>query len=503
METSPSNINVFIDTNLKSKISQASSNVSRNLQWRIFLLSLIINDILMIGAAFRLAYLFRFELSIGVFRLDVNPSIVYYQTLVMVLTPIWLALFAISGLYNRHNLLGGTQEYSLVFNTTAIGMFLLISVSFLEPGFILSRGWMLLAWLFVFLLTSLGRFILRRVVYFLRQRGFFLNFAVIIGANNEGISLAEQLMRWKTSGLHILGFVDKKLPPGTPVIRQLHVLGSFEQLDRIIAQNNVEELILASSAISSRDKLMEIFRRYGVSGNVNVRMSSGLYEIITTGLNVREFAYVPLVGINKVRLTGVDQALKFALDYFLTLAGLILISPFLLIIALAVKLDSPGPVIYRRRVLGMNGREFDAFKFRTMYVNGDEILKDYPELEEELAQNHKLKQDPRITRVGRILRKSSLDELPQLFNVLKRDMSLVGPRMITREETNKYSKWKINLMTVRPGITGLWQVSGRSDVSYEDRVRLDMYYIRNWSIWLDLQLLLRTIPAVFWGHGAY
>jgi lipopolysaccharide/colanic/teichoic acid biosynthesis glycosyltransferase len=153
--------------------------------------------------------------------------------------------------------------------------------------------------------------------------------------------------------------------------------------------------------------------------------------------------------------------------------------------------------------MGVNGRQFDAFKFRTMRINGDEILAARPELKAELARTHKLRDDPRITRVGRLLRKFSLDELPQLLNVLKREMSLVGPRMISPAEMEKYNHWGINLLTVKPGITGLWQVSGRSDVSYEERVRLDMHYIRNWTIWLDLQILLQTIPVVVNGRGAY
>jgi lipopolysaccharide/colanic/teichoic acid biosynthesis glycosyltransferase len=180
-----------------------------------------------------------------------------------------------------------------------------------------------------------------------------------------------------------------------------------------------------------------------------------------------------------------------------------LISPFLLLIAIAIKLDSPGPVIHRRRVMGVNGRQFDAYKFRTMHVNGDEILNKYPALKLLLAKNHKLRNDPRITRVGEFLRRTSLDELPQLLNVLKREMSLVGPRMISPQEIEMYDQWDINLLTVPPGITGLWQVSGRADVSYEHRVRLDMHYIRNWSIWLDVQLLLQTIPAVIKARGAY
>jgi len=248
---------------------------------------------------------------------------------------------------------------------------------------------------------------------------------------------------------------------------------------------------------------MEIFKRYGVGSEVNVRMSSGLYEIITTGLTVKDFAYVPLVGVNPVRLTGMDRVMKTILDYTLTILGMTVVAPLLLIIALIIKLDSPGPVLHRRRVMGVNGRQYDAFKFRTMYVNGDKILAKYPELQTELAANHKLKNDPRITRVGKWLRRYSLDELPQLINVLKLDMSLVGPRMIAPSEIEMYDKWDINLLTVKPGLTGLWQVSGRSDISYNERVRLDMHYIRNWSIWLDLQIIMQTMPVVLKGSGAY
>ena len=153
--------------------------------------------------------------------------------------------------------------------------------------------------------------------------------------------------------------------------------------------------------------------------------------------------------------------------------------------------------------MGVNGTSFDAFKFRTMHVNGDEILNHHPDLTEELAKNHKLKEDPRITRAGNFLRKFSLDELPQLINVLRGKMSLVGPRMISPEEMDQYGQWGMNLLTVRPGITGLWQVSGRADLDYDQRVNLDMYYIRNWTIWLDLHLLFRTIPAVLSRKGAY
>jgi lipopolysaccharide/colanic/teichoic acid biosynthesis glycosyltransferase len=194
---------------------------------------------------------------------------------------------------------------------------------------------------------------------------------------------------------------------------------------------------------------------------------------------------------------------KLALDYLLVIPGIIALLPFLLLIALAVRFSSPGPVIHRRRVLGQGGREFDAFKFRSMYVNGDEILANYPRLKAELDANYKLKCDPRVTPVGRLLRKFSLDELPQLFNILLQDMSLVGPRIIAPDEITKYGKFSDKLLTAMPGLTGLWQISGRSDTSYDQRVQLDMNYIDNWSIWMDIKIVLLTLPAVLKGDGAY
>ena len=200
---------------------------------------------------------------------------------------------------------------------------------------------------------------------------------------------------------------------------------------------------------------------------------------------------------------NLNLIIKAIFDYALTIPGLIVISPLLLLIALLVKIDSPGPIFYRRRVLGLNGRIFYAFKFRTMYINGDEILAQYPLLQVELAKNYKLKCDPRVTRIGHILRKFSLDELPQLFNVLSRDMSLIGPRIIAPDELAKYGQWGRKLLTVLPGLTGLWQVSGRSDTTYDERVQLDMTYIDGWSPVEDIRILCRTLPAVLRGDGAY
>jgi len=500
MRTEAESMNIV---SLGTKIGRVNALIPRQAQWFVYKILLVVMDVFMTNLAFRLAYYLRFEVNLSVFYPSPTVAFEQYRTLVFLSSFLWLLIFWMNGLYAQQNLLGGTREYDKIFRSSTVGFLLIVVAGFLQPDLIIARGWLLMAWVFTWISASIGRFLLRRFVYSLRKYGFFLTPAVIVGANQEGRWLAEQLLSWETSGLHLVGFVDKKEPVTTPLFHNLMCLGSVDQLGDIIARYKIGEVILASSAISTRDYLLDIFKQYGVSDTVNIRMSSGLYEVITTGLTVNEFAYVPLVYVNKVRLTGSDHFLKLVLDYLITITGLIVISPLLLTIALLIKISAPGPILHKRRVMGINGKQFNALKFRTMVVNGEDVLNAHPALKEELARNHKLKFDPRVTRIGAFLRRFSLDELPQLFNVLGRDMSLVGPRMISPEEMAMYKQFDMNLLTVHPGITGLWQVSGRSDISYDERVRLDMYYIRNWSIWLDLQLLFQTIPAVLKGRGAY
>ncbi|MBN1667735.1 MAG: sugar transferase [Anaerolineales bacterium] len=470
--------------------------------WRLYLGTLLLSDLLLTGLALWLAYLLRFEAGLPFFQENVFISRPYYTNLALVLVPTWLLIYAALGLYKRENLLGGTREYDRVLRGATFGLLAVLVFSFLDPTFLLARGWLLLAWLLTFLLVAAGRFSLRRLVYWRRRKGFFLSPAVLVGGNEEARLLAEQLWSWRTSGLHIAGAVCDQQPPGTQLYRHVRVLGSLADLETIVQKAGAEELIIASSALR-REQMLAVFERFGTDAGVNLRLSSGLFEIITTGLEVKEVGYVALIRVNRLRLAGIDSLMKAVMDYGLALPALLLLSPVLLLLALAVRLDSPGPVIHRRRVMGVNGTQFDAFKFRSMHINGDQILAQHPDKQAELSEQYKLKDDPRVTRLGRLLRKTSLDELPQLLNVLRGEMSLVGPRIISPPEMAEYAQWGLNLLTVKPGITGLWQISGRSDVSYAERVRLDMHYIRNWTIWLDLQILIQTLPTVLKRRGAY
>jgi exopolysaccharide biosynthesis polyprenyl glycosylphosphotransferase len=459
-------------------------------------------DILAVTLGFVLAYVVRFTTGWTIFRADALPAPDLYRNLALWMLPCWLAIFALFRLYDHQCTLRGTQEYANVVNASTMGMMGVVFTSFVEPDLIVARGWLLLAWLFVIVLDVLARFAVRRTVNLMRTRGHFLQPTVIVGAGPEGQAIAEQLACAPQSGLALIGFLDDALPPRSEVVSGLRVLGPVDRLTELVADQRVREVILVPDAIP-RDRLVAIFQTYGTSPNISMRLASGLYEIMTTGMRVREFGNVPLLSLDRVRLTGFNALLKAALDYSLALAGLIVLSPLLLLVAILVKLDSSGPVIYRRRVVGLGGRAFDAFKFRTMVADAEVLLTRNAGLKERFDHQFKLKEDPRVTRIGRILRRASLDELPQLANVLRGEMGLVGPRMITQEELARYGKWGTNLLTVKPGITGLWQVSGRCELSYDERVSLDMYYIRNYSIWFDLQLLVRTIPAVVRGHGAY
>jgi exopolysaccharide biosynthesis polyprenyl glycosylphosphotransferase len=462
-------------------------------------MTLIVGDAFVLMGAFVLSYILRFKIL---------PYYSTYSGIEYLLAAFWsilafITLFAVSQLYRPGMILSGIGEYTRVFSGVTAGIMLMITVDFLYRGSTqLSRGWLIVYWVLALIFVSGWRFVFRQLVYAARRRGHLLSPAVIVGGNDEGGALAEQLRNSKTSGLYLVGFIDEQIPAGTTVSNGYKILGGFEELERAVTEDGIQEVIIAHTALE-REELLSIFRMLSHLPDINVRLSSGLFEIITTGLTVKEIASVPLYEVNKTRIGGVDAWMKRLMDFGASLILLFVLAPLFLLISILIKRSSPGPAFHRRQVMGVNGKQFDAYKFRTMRMDGDNILEAHPDLKEELAQNFKLKDDPRVTSIGRFLRKYSLDEIPQLINVWRGEMSLVGPRMITPPEMEKYGKWGMNLLTVKPGMTGLWQVSGRSDVSYEERINMDMQYIRNWNLGLDIYLILATIPAVIQKRGAY
>jgi exopolysaccharide biosynthesis polyprenyl glycosylphosphotransferase len=464
-------------------------------------LALVGLDTVGLLAAFALAYVARFKTGLPL--LETPPySGSFYSSIAFWAVPAWVGLLAVYGLYERRYLFAGLPEYMRIANACTAGVLVLVLTSFLDKGLLISRGWLVLTWLVGIVVVVTLRFAARRGLRLVRARGMLTTPTLIVGTNEEAVALAEQFLADPGSGVRVLGFVDAGPPFAKQALGVRQVLGNLDSLRDIVHHWGVREVVVATTAVS-RDELLELYRSVGQDEDVSLRLSSGLFEILTTGVQVEEISRVPLMTPHRTRITGADALVKTVVDYLGAGLALVLFSPMMLVLGLLVRLDSPGPVFHRRRVLGVSGKPFHALKFRTMVVDADDVLARDATLHATYQAGYKLKDDPRITRVGRVLRKTSLDELPQLVNVLRGEMSLVGPRMIAPDEAARYGKWQLNLLTVKPGITGPWQVEGRGDLPYDQRVRLSMQYIRNHSLWLDLAILLRTVVIVLRGKGAY
>lgn len=508
MSTRSLDANTRASQTLGMSWSELQRRARRNTQskFRVVILGLVITDMVMVGLAFWAAFNLRFaEVTAPLFDVGASDSS-FYQYYVFLLIPLWLLLFRVFRLYDPSQLFSGHLEYTGVFNACTIGTMLTIVIVFLDTNLTVARGWLLMSWLFSIFLVGMGRFTARRALYWARSMGHFMTPTYIVGANAEGIAIAEHLSSASQFGINVIGFLDDKLAVGEAVTPDVIVHGPTSEAERLCAKFGVERMIVATSGVD-REQLVELFRHFVNVDNVAVWLSSGMYEILTTGVRVQDIGSMAMIGVNHVRLNGINIIMKTIVDYVGATVGILLGLPIFLGVAVIMHRTDPGPVIYRRRVVGVGGKEFDAFKFRTMVVNAEDVLRDHlasnPEARAEWDKYEKLKDDPRVTRIGQFLRRTSLDELPQLFNILRGEMSLVGPRMITPDEVERYGQWNMNIHTVKPGLTGMWQVSGRSEISYAERVRIDMHYIRNYSIWMDLQILFWTIPVVVFGKGAY
>jgi exopolysaccharide biosynthesis polyprenyl glycosylphosphotransferase len=466
--------------------------------WAPVATCLALQDAVGLVIAFSAAYGLRFVVGVPIFQ-EVEERPDFYTTVGFIALPLWLVLFIAYGLYDRRRVLVGFSEYHRVAGACTAGIVAIVMLSFLYelPG--IARGWLMLVWLIATAILCSQRFLTRRVLRQLRRRGFLVVPTLIVGLNEEALALAEQIEQNPGAGRYILGFVRSANDSRSPDAWKQAVLGSVSEIVEIIRSTGAREVIIAATALE-REELIEIYREFAFEEKLEVRLSSGLFEIITTAVQVQEISGVPLMSLQRARITGTNAFLKGTLDYVGATLGVLLLSPAFLLIALLLKLEG-SPALYRRRVLGRAGREFDAFKFCSMIPDRRKRVEPIPFPDR--RRSDKTENDPRVTKVGSFIRRTSLDELPQLFNVLRGEMSIIGPRMITPEEAAKYGKWRVNLLTVKPGITGPWQVRGRSAIPYEDRVRLSMDYIRNYTIWTDLEILCRTIPAVLRGDGAY
>jgi len=333
--------------------------------------------------------------------------------------------------------------------------------------------------------------------------------ALIIGSGASATLLAEKIESHPELGLETVGFVDEG-PRKTVRGRPEPLLGGIEQLGSIIEATHARIVIFAYTQNATPDMLAALYR---AEPKVEVLMMPRYYEFVSTGMQVEGLAGMPLLRLNRPELGRAERALKRAEDLLIAGVASLLVLPFLPLVALAIKLDSSGPVFYSDDRVGKCGKLFKMHKFRSMTDNPDECLDPAPTPPGEEARrlagarsnDKRLKPKAvwRVTRVGQFLRTTSIDELPQLWNVLKGEMSLVGPRPPLPEEVAEYAEWQRKRLAVSPGITGMWQVSGRSDLPFDEMVWLDFAYVDSWSLWLDFSILLQTVPAVLSRRGAY
>lgn len=441
------------------------------------LLSLwIISDAVAIYAALWVAYNVRYNLEWLPLVERLSPITERYAVIVPVAVPLWLVLFAFNRLYDSRYLLTGLQEYGKIVIGCSLGILVLIVLSFTEPTLSVSRSWLVFSWFFAILIVGLTRFVVRRIVQIMRTQGVWLTRAVIVGANEHAKAIARQLTPATESGVQVVGFLDDYLPCDTRVLDELRVLDRPTALARVARETGATEAIVVQGAIAWESFMEIITQSVSTLKELEIKLSPGFYEIMSTGVRLSQDGFVPLLALEKNRITGLDAALKRIFDFLVSAIILLVSSPIMAVCALLVKSSSPGQVLDSYPVLGVGEKQFSTWKFRT--------------------QNRERDADHRY---GRMLYRLGLDKLPQFWSVVRGDMSLVGPRPVPTERALAYQEWLPTLASVKPGITGPWVVAGASVNSLEAEIRLDLYYIRNWTLWLDLQILLQTFLRLFQG----
>jgi exopolysaccharide biosynthesis polyprenyl glycosylphosphotransferase len=322
---------------------------------------------------------------------------------------------------------------------------------------------------------------------------------LIVGAGYVGQMLALKIQKHAEYNLRLVGFLDDEPHALDAGLADVPVLGGEDDLVDLIRANDVSRVILAFSRRPA-ERLLEVIRASGLR-DVHLSIVPRYFEIIASNVQIVDVEGVPVIEVPAPRLSRLERFSKRCLDLSFTIVGLILLAPMFAFIAVAIKLDSRGPVFFKQRRMGRDQRVFEIIKFRTMHVGAEQQRADLLPDNESTGPLFKIRDDPRVTRVGWWVRTLSLDELPQLFNVLKGEMSLVGPRPFVIYEDDKIAGWARRRLELTPGITGLWQVLGRNDIGFEEMVKLDYLYVNNWSLWWDVKLLLRTAPIIFSRRG--
>jgi exopolysaccharide biosynthesis polyprenyl glycosylphosphotransferase len=462
----------------------------------------LLTDAILINLGFFLAYWVRYQLQW--FRpVDESFQVPYgaYVPYSLTLTGILLLIYWAEGLYSSRRKRSYLYDVYIIVRGAITGVAALYVLSLVYRVVLLSRLIPAYAGITVILLLAISRAADKFIQGQMRKRGHGVQRVLIVGAGETGRMIMRNTAAQPELGYHVVGFVDDKPERGNRNLGRFKGLGSTDQIEEIIREQAVDVVIIALPWLYHRKIL-------GIIGQcerlkVPVRIVPDLFQLSLTQVDIDDLNGVPLIGTKSVSIKGWNLAVKRAIDVILSGLSLALLSPLMLIIAVLVKLESPGPAVFRQTRIGRGGRKFTVYKFRTMREGAEQEQDALRDLNEAQGALFKIREDPRCTALGKFLRRRSLDELPQLYNVLRGEMSIVGPRPQLAGEVEQYQPWHKKRLETWPGLTGLWQVSGRSDLSFDDMVLLDIYYVENWSLLLDLRIALKTIPTLILGTGAY
>lgn len=466
---------------------------------------LLLCDQLLILTGFSLAYVMRYHAD---WPLLLEPIVSEVATqnfvnfsaflpVTLMLMVVLMILFETKGLYRFRRGSGLLDYAGTILSSVLTGIAFMIVIVFLYRPFYYSRLIFAFAGFTIVILLLLWRAALLALRRWAWAHGIGQDRVLVVGGNGLGHQVMDGITAQPGLGYQLVGYLhdhptDKKRYPH---------LGAIETLKQQIATQDIHLVILALPfwEHGRLPQLVQMCRSIGI----DFQVAPDLYELSFDRVDVLNISGVPLIGLKENSIKGWNLAIKRSLDVALIVLSLPLLIPLVLLIALLIRLDSRGPALFRQIRVGKDGKPFTCYKFRTMVVDAEQRKAELAKLNEADGPLFKIRRDPRVTRIGRFLRSSSLDELPQLWNVLQGEMSLVGPRPGLPQEVDQYETWHRRRLEVTPGLTGLWQVLGRSDTTFDEMVRLDIYYTENWSVGMDIRILLKTIPVVLIGKGAY
>jgi exopolysaccharide biosynthesis polyprenyl glycosylphosphotransferase len=456
---------------------------------------LAVGDAVVIAVASGLAYAAR-ELA-G--RATAVQEFANEVPVALAVIPMWLALFYLAGAYRPEYLNAGGDSFRRFVAGVSGGVLALGFISFLF-NLQLARLFVLFLSVAVFVGGGLLRLQLRRSLQLRQARGELLQRALVAGTDADARQLVDALRSSNDSSYRVVGYLDETLDFGQ-AIEDIPVVARPVDVLRACAEHEAG-VVIASPAGLSPGTLRDL--TIALEGTeVDLAVAPSLVQVVTRRMTIETVGGVPILHVDQIRLTRGKALLKRSLDVAVAAALLMISLPVWLLVALAIRLDTPGPVLFRQERIGRDGQPFTMLKLRTMVADAEKRLPELNHLNEAEGHFFKISRDPRVTRVGCTLRRWSIDELPQLLNVLRGEMSMVGPRPPLPHEVAAYDAWHLRRLRVRPGVTGVWQVSGRSDVPFDQAVRLDLFYIENWSLGYDLYLLGRTFGAVLSRRGAW